>query len=49
MNIINIPKFYGFIKNDKNEVYGILLEKINDHANIDYSNINYINKIIKNI
>lgn len=45
-NIINIPNFYGFIKNENNEIYGLLLQKIN---NINIVNIDNINKIINHI
>jgi len=30
-NIIKVPKFYGLIKNNKNEPYGLILEKLNSH------------------
>ena len=45
-NIINIPIFYGFIRNNNNEIYGLLLQKLNK---INYFNIDTINIIINNI
>jgi hypothetical protein len=45
-NIIKIPIFYGFIKNENNEIYGLLLEKLN---NINYMNIDCIKIIINDI
>jgi hypothetical protein len=45
-NIINIPIFYGFIKNENNEIYGLLLEKLNA---INYINIDCIQLIINHI
>ena len=32
-NIINIPILYGFIKNDNNQIYGLLLENLNGIKN----------------
>jgi len=45
-NIINIPIFYGFIRNNNNEIYELLLQKLNK---INYFNIDTINIIINNI
>ena len=47
-NIINIPKFYGFIKNNNDETYGLILENMNVVNKFDIMYIfNIINDIIK--
>ena len=48
-NIIKIPTFYNFIKNDEGQTYGIILENLNIPNKIDYLDIDLINIIIDHI
>ena len=48
-NIIKIPTFFNFIKNDEGQTYGIILENLNIPNKIDYLDINLINIIIEHI
>lgn len=48
-NIVNIPTFFNFIKNDEGQTYGIILENLNIPNKIDYLDIDLINIIIENI
>ena len=45
-NIIKVPKFFGHVNNNNDEVYGLILEELNS-TKINYTNIN--NNIIFNI
>jgi len=48
-NIIKIPTFFNFIKNDKGQTYGIILENLNIPNKIDSLDIDLINIIIEHI
>jgi hypothetical protein len=47
--ILKIPIFYGFIKNNNDETYGLLLQKLNKSYDLDIENIkiiiNHISKL----